>query len=317
MKIMAEKFILGVFAVSIMLLSAGFLYQSVPIESIGMNLLNDDPEAVSIVNYGTTPVFAKNLRFNHNDISYFIDSSCASVRVEAMDEAFDIFEEQMEILSFYKSGPDSDILVGCSEDYIDLGERLFAAGEGGPSRIINTSQFKTIQRGKISLYRDPQCDYPVVELHEIGHVFGFGHIENKNSIMYNISNCDQRITPDMIDIIRNLYSIEALPDAKIDELFAIKKGRYLDFNITVLNEGLIGIDNITLTIVAGEDVIQTIPLDSIGIGYGRTLRATNVKLPSASIEKINFIVDYNDRVREFDETNNEAEMITSIPIKVK
>lgn len=314
---MAEKFILGVFAVSIMLLSAGFLYQSVPIESVGMNLRADDPEAVSIVNYGTTPVFAKNLRFNHNDISYYIDSSCSDVRRDSMEEAFEIFEEEMSIISFYKGDPDSDILVGCSNDYIDLGERLFAAGEGGPSRIINTSQFKTIQKGKISLYRDPQCNYPVVELHEIGHVFGFGHTENRDSIMHNVSNCNQRITPDMIDIMRNLYSIEALPDAKIDELVAVKRGRYIDFNITVLNEGLVGINNISLTIIAGEKIVQTISLDSIGIGYGRTLRATNVKLPSASVEEIDFIVDYHDRVREFDETNNDAQMITSTPIKVK
>ncbi|MCH7850684.1 MAG: matrixin family metalloprotease [Nanoarchaeota archaeon] len=314
---MAEKLILGIFAVSIMLLSAGFLYQSVPIESIVMKLNSDDPKAVSIVNYGTTPVFAKNLRFNHNDISYFIDPMCSELRRSFMEEAFDIFEEEMKIISFHESNQDADISIGCSEDYIDLGERLFAAGEGGPSRIINTSQFKTIQKGKISLYRDPQCSYPIVEVHEIGHVFGFGHINNKDSIMYNVSNCNQRITPDMIDIIRNLYSIEALPDAVIDELTASKKGRYLDFNITILNEGLIGIDNISLTILAEGKIVQTISLDSIGIGYGRTLRATNVKLPSASVDKIEFVVDYNNRVREFDETNNLAEMITSTPIKVK
>ena len=315
-----EKFIVGVFAISIMLLSAGFLYQSVPIDPIDMVLNKEKPKAVSVVNYGTTPVFAKNLRFNHNDISFKIESSCTEVRRNAMLEALNIWESEMGgIISFHESASnvEADIDIGCSNDFIDLGERLFAAGEGGPSRIINTSQFKTIEKGKISLYRDPECKKPIVELHELGHVFGFGHIENEESIMYNISSCNQEITQDMIDIIINLYSIEPLPDANIQELVAIKRGKYLDFNITVLNEGLLPIDNISLSILAEGKLVQTISLDKVGIGYGRTLRATNVKLPSSSVENIEFIVDYKNQIKEFNEENNRAELVTSVPIKVK
>ena len=295
----------------LLMISLALVYQNLPREPIEMRASEIAPEITAIINYGTTPIFAENLRFNHNNISYFIEDECAKVRRDAMIEAFDIFENEMKLISFHeiKNSNVADILVGCSDDYIELGERLFVAGEGGPSRIINTSVFKIIEEGKILLYSDPQCDYPVVELHELLHVFGLDHVINPNSIMYNVSKCNQRITPDMIELIDKLYSIEPLADAVIDKLAVVKRGRYLDFNITVLNEGLMGIDSITLTIFADDKEIQVIDLGEIDIGYGRTLRATNIKLPSLNTEKVSFIIDSNNAVRELNEDNNFREMI--------
>lgn len=295
----------------LLMVSLAFLYQNLPQEPVEMRAIEIAPEIVAIIDYRITPVFAENLRFNHNAISYFIEDECIGVRRDAMIEAFGIFAEEMGLISFYgvRSETEADIQVGCSDDYIELGERLFVAGEGGPSKIINTSVFKIIEKGKILLYNDPQCDYPVVELHELSHVFGFDHTDNPNSIMYNISNCKQRITPDMIELIDKLYSIEPLPDATIHELTAIKRGRYLDFNISVLNEGLIEIDNISLTIIANEKEVQIISLGNIDIGYGRTLRATNIKLPSINVKKVYFIIDSDNVVRELNEDNNFMEMV--------
>jgi hypothetical protein len=227
-------------------------------------------------------------------------------------EAFKIFHNETKIITFHEISNDSaDILVGCSKDFVEVQERHFAAGEGGPSIIINTSGFKTIEQGKISLYKDQRCESPVVEIHELGHVFGFDHSENPKSIMYNISNCGQKITPDMIEIVNKLYSIEPLPDARISELVAYKKGRYLDFNITILNDGLLPIENISLSIFSGEDEdeIEKIDLGRIGIGFGRTLRATNIKLSSRNDKEIKFVVDHENKVKEFRENNNEARMI--------
>ena len=45
--------------------------------------------------------------------------------------------------------------------------------------------FKTIEKGKIALFKESKCEYPVVELHEISHVFGFDHIDNKKSSSIN------------------------------------------------------------------------------------------------------------------------------------
>jgi len=99
-----------------------------------------------------------------------------------------------------------------------------------------------------------------------------------------------------------------LSDETIKDVKDVTKGKYFDFNITVLNEGLIGIDGINLTIFVDGEEVQVMELGEIGIGYGRTLKATNVKLPSGGVEKIDFVVDNEDAVREFNEGNNFVSM---------
>jgi len=298
-----------VLVVAMLVFSLGIFYQSLPRDPVVLKASEVVPNPVEIINYGAVPVFADNLRFNHNRISYFIEDECAGPRREAMVSAFALFAGEMGIISFYEVDGGADIDVGCSDDYIPLGEHLFAAGEGGPSRIINTSVFKTIEKGKISLYTDPRCDDPVVELHELGHVFGFDHSSDPKNIMYNVSDCDRSISADMVELINDLYSIEPLADASMKDVVAVKRGKYLDFNITILNEGLIGIDGIDLTIDADRDIVKVMDIGEIDIGYGRTLRATNVLLPSRNVEVINFIIDEADVVRELNEGNNEVEMI--------
>jgi hypothetical protein len=169
--------------------------------------------------------------------------------------------------------------------------------------------FKTIEKGKISLYNDPRCDYPIVEIHELGHVFGFDHSLDPSNIMYNVSNCMQTISDDMIELVDALYGIKPLPDASVDELSAVMRGKYLDFNITVLNEGLLGIHDINLTILADGKSIQVMSMGEIGIGYGRTMKATNVKMPSRNIEVLDFIIDETNDVAELNEQNNAIQMV--------
>jgi len=286
-----------------------WLYDELPQDPVELTSDIKDSEPIQIINYGATPVFSERLRFNHNNISFFIKDSCSNIRATSMRKAFQIFHEKMAIISFYEVGDNSaDISVGCSDDFIELGDNLFAAGEGGPVNITNTSNFKTIHKGKIFLYEDPRCERPIVEIHELLHVFGFDHIDNPKSLMYNISRCDQKITQDMVDLINELYSIKPLPDARISELTAVKRGKYLDFNITVLNEGLLAIKNISLTLLSSGEIINTIPLEGIGIGFGRTLRATNQRLFSRSISTIDFVIDYESIVEELDEENNIIQM---------
>jgi len=295
-----------------LILSVVWLYNELPGAPVELTSDIGDFEPAQFIDYGATPVFSERLRFNHNNISFNIEETCSNIRVASMKEAFQIFEDKMKIISFYEIGSNSaDISVGCSDEFIELGDNLFAAGEGGPANITNTSNFKTIQKGNIFLYEDPQCERPVVEIHELLHVFGFDHSADPKNIMYPISRCDQEITPDMVYLIDELYSIKPFPDARISELVAIKKGKYLDFNITVLNEGLLGIEDISLTLLYDGKIIDTIYLDDIGIGFGRTLRATNLKLPSANINTIDFVVDYESEVEELDENNNVVQMTVS------
>jgi len=288
--------------------SVAFVFENLPRKPVELKANYMEPEREAMIDYGAVPVFAENLRFNHNLISYSISEECDAERRGDMIRAFNIFADKVKIVSFYEVVDDADILVGCSDDFVKLGEDLFAAGEGGPSRIINTSLFRTIEEGKVLLYNREKCDYPIVALHELGHVFGFDHIADPTNIMYGVADCGQRMSDDMVELMVELYSIEALPDARIDWLNATLKGNYLDFNISILNEGMLSIDALDLTILTDGEEAQVVNLGEIGIGFGRTLRVENMRVPG-SIDKLEFILDAGDKVRELNEGNNVAEMI--------
>jgi len=291
----------------LLVFSFALMIQRLPVEYVELKINYVEPERTEFFDYGSVEVFAENLRFNHDLISYWISEDCDAERRSDMIEALTIFSDEMKVVSFYEVDDDADILIGCSDDFVELGEDLFAAGEGGPSRIINTSGFKIIEEGKIKLYNGVDCDYPVVALHELFHVFGFGHSPDPMNIMYNTSSCDQRMSDDMVNLIVALYSVEALGDARIDDVSGVVKGRYLDFNISILNEGLIGIDGINLTIFGDDEVVDVMDLGEIAMGYGRNLRVVNMELPGV-VEKVRFVLDAEGLVREIREDNNVVEM---------
>ena len=292
----------------IVVFSFAFMFDDLTQKPIELRADYVEPESLgTIVDYGAVPIFAENMRFNHNLISYWIDKDCDKVRRDDMVAAFSIFSDEVKVISFYEGNASSDIKVECSNDFVELGGELFAAGEGGPSRIINTSGFKVIEEGKVILYNGEDCVYPIVALHELGHVFGFDHSPDIRNIMYNTSNCWQRMSPDMGKVMRELYLIEALADARVESVNGKMQGRYLDFNISILNEGLVRIDSIDLTVIADGEVVDVVDLGDIEIGYGRTLKVENMLL-SGKVEVMEFVVDKKNLVRELNEDNNVVEM---------
>jgi len=69
----------------------------------------------------------------------------------------------------------------------------------------------------------------------------------------------------------------------------------------------VGVDAINLTILGDDKIVEVTELGGIEIGYGRTLRVENLKIPSG-IDVLKFVVDYEKMVRELNEENNVAEM---------
>jgi hypothetical protein len=268
-------------------------------------------EETGFIDYGETPVLYKNLRFNHNNISYSIESVCPEDNKRKMVEGFAELSNVIQIISFYETKNKPDIKVSCSKEDIEIESNLFVAGEGGPTTIINTSMFGVIKQGKILLYEEPRCDYPVVEIHELLHVMGFDHSSNPNNILYNVSDCDQIISQDIIDLMRELYSIEALPDLSMEDLTASTKGRYLDFNISISNTGLVDSEKSSITISSGGEEIHVFELGEVKAGAKGTLKAENVKMFSSKLETIEFTIDKKEEVRELREDNNQITMIVS------
>ncbi|MEK6918755.1 MAG: CARDB domain-containing protein [Nanoarchaeota archaeon] len=248
--------------------------------------------------------FYPNMRFNHNDITYRINPSCTFEQADQFGSAADLLNDKVKGLIITQepwTNEQADIEVLCGKEYLESDD-LYVAGEGGPKFVMNQSLFTIILGGKVVLYRD-SCSYNV-ELHELLHVFGFKHSNNKQSVMYNNSLCSQFLTGDIINEMARLYAYEPLPELYFEEMVVVKHGAYLDFNTTVENQGMINASEISMDLLVGDKVIQRFELGDVNFGGGRILRTKNIQLPNRDIKEVTFIIDPDNKTREYTKENN-------------
>jgi len=307
---MIKKTILLIFLIALLGFTAWFVYQNLPGEPKEFEIQKTKTPKAIESKESSALLFYPNIRFQDPEISYYVDESCSEKRQEKMLQAFTILQKRVSVLSFYPdSKQEADILITCSQEETQIKQDYFIAGEGGPTKIINTSLYHVILNGKILLYRESTCkEFPVVEVHELLHVFGFDHSNDPRNIMYNFSSCDQDIGLEIIETLNSLYSQKPLPDLYIEDIEATKKGRYLDFNIRVRNQGLINVENATLSLFSEDKEIDKFYLDEIGFGAGKIFSAWNIKLPSRNTNKITFSIDKENLVKEINEKNNIIEL---------
>lgn len=245
--------------------------------------------------------FFPNMRFPKSQMTYNIDSACDSDKREKMKKAIAILEEKTGNLKFSEVNSGEDIKISCTLTEQPINEDYFVAGEGGAKSVINSSLFYIIEKGEVQLfYKESQCDNSNIELHELLHALGFQHSENKNSIMYNVSDCGQIITDDIINELTWLYSLEELPDLAIKNITATKHGLYLDFNIEIKNRGLKKASESTLEIYSKNKKIQDFEIGKIGYGEGKLLNVENFYI-GISADEFKFVIKDG---KELDETNN-------------
>lgn len=298
-------------AIIAILILSYYIYLNLPRDPQPLQVETDpkfQPAVVSSVNQ-----FYPNMKFNHNKLTYFIDPNCNEDRVQRMEQAFDEITKNVPLISFFKSEVDPDIEISCTNtNRLNLDKKHFVAGEGGAKEIIQTGNYNIITEGIILLYdnskvRTTNCDYPNVEIHELLHVLGFDHSENKRSIMYPfIESCDQLLDKSIVTQLKTLYSQENLPDLYFDKLEVSKKGRYIDFDLTVKNSGSIKSGETIITILDGTNIIEQRSLGDIDFGAGITLTTTNMRLKRLNPDQINFIIDKENSIKELDEDNNVA-----------
>ncbi len=249
--------------------------------------------------------FYSNMRYVYNNITYEIAPECSAKKRENIRDAFKILEEQT-VLRFFPAERKGEIVFFCTNLPSEPESSAhFIAGEGGPVQIINTTSYAVILSGKVSLYRPEKCERPIIALHEILHALGFDHTSDKKSVMFPITDCEQDIDPFIINQINALYETKTAPDLVIARVDAKAVGRYLDFEISVANHGLIDARNVTLSLNADSELVKTFPLEEIGLGQRKMLSVRNVHIPR-NVKSLTFSVVVSSRESELIYDNNQA-----------
>jgi len=312
------KAVMGFVVLCLIVFGGWFVYENFlagEIQDFWISNYNADIEA-SLANVsGDVEQFYTNMRFNHNRLSYYINPECSNEKKSRMIEAFDIIESSIDnLISFYSiSESRADILIGCSADSYEKEENIFVAGEGGPTKIINSS-IPVITKGKVLLYNESRsiCDEPLLEIHELFHVFGYNHIGDKDDIMYPYLDCDQEINPDLIAHMKQLYSIAPFAELYFDvgEMVAYKEryaGKwYLNFNVSIDNNGIINAEESVLKVYAQDNLIESVELDDIDFGGGERFYVKNLVLKPQSATSIKF--DISTTTKESNIQNNILEL---------
>jgi hypothetical protein len=248
--------------------------------------------------------FYNNMRYPSNHISYSIQD-CPLNKKNQMERAFEILSNRT-ILYFYPVDSGEQISVMC-DSTTKLEGGLFIAGEGGPTQIINAGDFNLITHGEILLIRDSLCPNPNIALHELLHALGFDHSGNPKNIMYNITSCDQEIGQDTLDLINSLYSIPGYPDLAFGNVSAVMKGRYLNLNLTIKNNGFADAADSELEIFGDGNSLRKIDIGPVNLGYGRIIVLKNILVTSFEINKITLVI--NSDFNEVSKENNEISLL--------
>jgi hypothetical protein len=312
-KIIISIILFGIFLV-ILIILAYLLYQNIPgqpeISEVFLDKVSLETGNLSYL----VKQFYPNMKFNHKNISYNIDIGCSQKKNERMKEAFYELEKRAGLINFYESTlPQADIEVSCSEDKYSIEEDYFIAGEGGAKEIIQTKRYNVITKGVILLHGDPknslECEWANIELHELLHVFGFDHSFDKESLMYPyLNSCSQKLDESIINDLKVLYSQLNLADLYFSDVSATKKGRYLDFNVSIKNSGVINAQKIYLSVLDDGKELESFEMKDIPFGAGINFYVTNLKLNSRNSDNVELVIDRSNFVQEIDEENNVAKL---------
>ncbi len=296
---MGWKIIFG-FAFFLFAVSSIFIYWFVPSEGIEFIA---KPEFKGNYNFSVgneKMQFYENMRYPSSEISYRIDD-CPLQKKKDMEDAFEILQN-LTVLKFYPVQGSEEISVHC-EEKIRIDENFFVAGEGGPVNITRTSNFNVILHGAILLLKNSECERSNIAIHELLHSLGFEHSQNPKNIMHNISRCSQTIGEDIPELINKIYSVEQNPDLSFENASASVKGRYLDVNLTVRNNGLENSNAARVEIYADGEKVKESEVKPIGIGYGYSMTFGNIYVPKISVSELRIII--NSSFEELDKKNNE------------
>lgn len=254
-----------------------------------------------------TGQFYANMRFVSPRITYSFAQVCSENKQAVVLEVFRTLERTTPLRFTTEGTP--VFFISC-QDLEVPGEEAghFVAGEGGPTKTINASSFYIIQSANVSLYREETCDTPHVALHEILHALGFDHTADPRSIMFPVTDCKQTLDDAISKELTRLYSFPPYGDLVLrDANVTLAKG-YMSFVVTVANQGLGDITNVTL-VVEGDNK-REFSIGEIGIGKRKIFSVDNIRV--SEISSVTFTVFTAEP--ELSLRNNRAVLATREPL---
>ncbi|MEK6844046.1 MAG: matrixin family metalloprotease [Nanoarchaeota archaeon] len=180
------------------------------------------------ITYSLNVNTSESFRLNFNKTVYRTDTT-DDFKIKRIQWAFDLIEKSTDNLMVFKEvkedeNPDIRILgvpdVYCyNENETYDGREGFAGPENYTSnKIINSTVVFCATGYSVGFnikfsWEYAECeDFPIVELHEIFHAFGFGHTFNNNKevmypIKFRIKSCEiNQIDPQIISCLKYIYS---------------------------------------------------------------------------------------------------------------
>lgn len=270
------------------------------------------------------PTLFPNPRWNHMPLTYYMDESSGEGLAgfgeddpEYVRQAMRVWEEKTRgTISFEEVGSKdgAEIVISWFPSLTAIeGGRV--VGEGGPTRAVQTGgKYTLLAGGEIFLLpTDSKCVGVNRPVHEMGHVLGLGHAPPGHAdIMFSKEvDCRQNITEVTMDAIEMLYREPALADLVITNVSSVRRGEYMDVNLTVRNVGLRDSVQTSLGFFVGGEIIESLTAPSFSVvpsispGGGISSKITNAKLPKGAKE-VTIRADWKGEVAESDEQNNEA-----------
>ncbi len=147
-----------------------------------------------------------------------------------------------------------------------------------------------------------ECENKITVIHELGHILGFAHTSDVKSVMFPTVDCSAKITDQMRQTLKNIYSIEALPDLYFGVIEAEKIGKNVAINFTIWNRGLIKSESVSVDVKADEIMVESYDIPFIEPGAGWMIQ--DVIFTEKDFTNLSLDIDPSHVQKELDIKNN-------------